>query len=102
MDAHRSLATSLLLAVLVGTISDRTTGQPLPGVQISLGAAHTTSRADGTYRLGGLKPGQATLTVTSNQGVPPQHFSVTIGKTTSHADFRVCDIALDYNCGQPQ
>jgi hypothetical protein len=102
MNARLSLVASLSFAVLVGTISDRTTGQPLPGVLVAVGATHSTSRADGSYRLSGLKPGRATLTVSSNEGVPPQQFSVTVGNATSRADVRVCDIALDYNCGPPR
>jgi hypothetical protein len=89
---------ALLLAVLVGTVSDRTTGQPLPGVRVSAGAAHATSRADGGFRLTGVKPGSATLSVESDD-VPPQSFMVMVGKTTSRADLRVCSTTLDYNCG---
>ena len=92
---------ALALAVLIGTISDRTTGQPLSGVVDTLGAVHATSHADGSYRLPGVKPGQATLTVSSDD-VPPQHFPVTVGTTTSRADLRVCSTTLDYNCGPLQ
>ncbi len=90
-----------LFAVLLGTIADRTTSQPLPGVSVSLGAAHAVSRSDGTFRLGGVKPGHATLSVSSDD-VPPQRFPVTVGSTTSHVDLRVCSTTLDYNCGAPQ
>jgi hypothetical protein len=41
-----------MLAVLLGTVADRTTSQPLPGVTVSAGAVHATTRADGTFRLG--------------------------------------------------
>ena len=90
-----------LFAVLIGTISDRTTGQPLPDVKVSLGAAHTVSRADGSYRLTGVKPGHGMLTVTSDD-VPPQRIPVTIGTPSSRADLRVCSTTLDYNCGPLQ
>jgi Carboxypeptidase regulatory-like domain len=97
-----SLVAALALAVLAGTISDRTTGQPMPGVTVTLGAVHATSKADGSYRLAGVKPGHATLTVSSDD-VPPQHLPVTIGTAaTSRADLRVCSTTLDYNCGIPQ
>jgi hypothetical protein len=96
-----SLTACLMFAVLIGTISDRTTGQPMPGVTISLGAAHTTSHADGTYKLAGLKPGHATVSVSSDD-VPPQRLPVTVGPATSRADLRVCSTTLDYNCGIPQ
>ncbi len=89
------------LAVLIGTISDRTTGQPLGGVTVAVGAVHAVSHADGSYRLSGLKPGPATLTISSDD-VPPQHISVTIGATSTHADVQACSTTLDYNCGPPQ
>lgn len=94
-------AVGLVLAVLVGEITDRTTGQPLAGVGISLGTARATSHADGSHRLTGVKPGRATLTVESPD-VPPQHFTVTVGNATSRADLRACSTTLDYNCGPPQ
>ena len=91
----------LALAVVVGTITDRTTGQPLTGVTVAAGAVHTTSRADGTYRLGGVKPGRMTLTFSSDD-VPPQHLTITVGTTPSRADLRACSTTLDYNCGPAQ
>jgi hypothetical protein len=96
-----SFISSLMFAVLIGTITDRTTGQPMPGVAISLGAAHATSHADGTYKLTALKPGRASVTVSSDD-VPPQHLPVSVGPATSRADLRVCSTTLDYNCGIPQ
>jgi hypothetical protein len=96
-----SLTLCLMFAVLIGTLSDRTTGQPMPGVAISLGSAHTTTHADGTYKLTGLKPGRASVTVSSDD-VPPQHLPVNVGPATSRADLRVCSTTLDYNCGIPQ
>jgi hypothetical protein len=90
-----------MLAVLIGSIADRTTGQPMPGVTVTLGAAHAVSRADGSFKLNGVKPGHATLTLSSDD-VPPQHLPVTIGPATSHAVLRVCSTTLDYNCGIPQ
>jgi hypothetical protein len=94
------LLTFWSLAVLIGNLTDRTTGQPLAGIGVSLGAAHATSHADGSFRLTGVKPGGATLTVSSDD-VPPQRFSVTVAKTTSHVNLRVCSITLDYSCGLP-
>jgi hypothetical protein len=93
--------TSLVFAVLIGTISDRTTGQALSGVTVTLGAAHGISHTDGTYRLTGVKPGAATLTVSSDD-VPPQHIDVTVGPATTRANLTVCSTTLDYNCGPPQ
>jgi hypothetical protein len=90
-----------LFAVLIGSVVDRTTGQPLPGVTIALGNLHAISGTDGTFRLSGVKPGRATLNVSSDD-VPPQTFSVTVGTTTSHVALRLCSTTLDYNCGPPR
>jgi hypothetical protein len=84
-------------AVLLGTVNDRTTGQPLAGVTVSVGSAHAVSRADGSYRLANVKPGPATLTASSDD-VPPQQFTLTVGATTTRHDLRVCSTTLDYNC----
>ena len=88
-------------AIVAGTVSDRTTGQPLPGVTIAIGSAHAVTRADGSFKLIGVKAGTATLSAESDD-VPPQHFPVKVGKTSSRADLRVCSTTLDYNCGPLQ
>jgi hypothetical protein len=101
MHARSSLIAVWALAVLVGNLGDRTTGQPLAGVVVTLGSAHATSHADGSFRLTGLKPGRATLSVSSDD-VPPQQFPVTVGASTTRVNLRVCSTTLDYNCGPPQ
>jgi hypothetical protein len=92
---------TIALAIVTGTIGDRTTGQPLMGVGITIGSAHATTKADGRFRLTGVKPGPATLMVESDD-VPPQHFSVKIGAKTTRVELRVCSTTLDYNCGPLQ
>lgn len=89
------------LAVLLGSVADRTTGQPLPGVSVIFGSAHATTRADGSFRLVGVKPGHGTLTVESDD-VPPQHVPITVGAKPARVDLRVCSTTLDYNCGPAQ
>jgi hypothetical protein len=101
MQPPSALVAALLVAVLAGTITDKTTGQPLSGVVVTVGAVHATSHADGTYRLSGVKPGAATVTVSSDD-VPPQRFSVTVGTAVTHANFTACSTTLDYSCGPPQ
>jgi hypothetical protein len=101
MQARFSLVAVWALAVLVGNLGDRTTGQPLSGVVVTLGSVRATSHADGSFRLAGVKPGRATLSISSDD-VPPQHFPVTVGTTTTHVNLRVCSTTLDYNCGPPQ
>jgi hypothetical protein len=98
---HSSFLASLALAILLGTITDRTTGQPLSGVLVTVGSVHATSQDDGSYKLSGVTPGRVTLSVSSDD-VPPQHFPVTVRPSTTHADLRVCSTTLDYNCGVPQ
>jgi hypothetical protein len=98
MQMPSSLVALLMLAVLVGTVTDRTTGQPMPNVTVAVGAVHATSRPDGTYRLSGVKTGKATVTASSNDA-PPQRFPVTIGSATTHLDLVLCSVTLDYNCG---
>jgi len=101
MQSPTSLAAALLVAVLAGTITDKTTGQPLSGVVVAVGPVHATSHADGSYRLSGVKPGAATVTVSSDD-VPPQRFNITIGTATTHANLTACSTTLDYTCGPPQ
>jgi hypothetical protein len=95
---------TLLLAVLVGHITDRTTGQPLPGVEVLLTgkqSAHTFTKADGTYRLPSVKPGRYLVTLSSDD-VPTQLFHVTVGTGSQQtADLVACSVTLDYSCGQP-
>lgn len=85
----------------MGTITDRTTGQPLSGVVVNIGSVHATSHDDGTYKLTGVPPGKTTLTVSSDD-VPPQRFPVMVGTATTRADLRVCSTTLDYSCGPLQ
>ncbi len=98
MQMPSSLVAVLAFAVLIGTVTDRTTGQPMPNVTVTVGAAHATSRPDGTYRLTGVKPGKTSVTASSNDA-PPQRFPVTVGNATTHLDLVLCSVTLDYNCG---
>ncbi len=93
------LASALVLAVLYGRVNDLTTGQPLTGVTVSIGAHHTRTDADGKYRLSGLTPGSYTLTLHSND-VPPQHHHVRVGASAAGTklDLRACSTTLDYGC----
>ncbi|MGA2391938.1 MAG: carboxypeptidase regulatory-like domain-containing protein [Candidatus Lustribacter sp.] len=95
-----SRVVALAFAILVGSITDRTTGQPLGGVTVAIGAAHAVSRADGSFRLTMPKAGHAVVSVSSDD-VPPQQFPVTVGGKAP-VRLRVCSTTLDYNCGPPQ
>ena len=89
---------ALAFVVLLGQVKDETTGQPLPNVRITVGAQHTTTDATGHYRLTGLTPGMYTLTATSDD-VPIQRRDVTIGKSQTEFNFKLCSTTLDYGCG---
>jgi hypothetical protein len=91
---------TLALAVLVGRVTDATTGQPIPNVTITIGTRHTTTDRRGAYRLGGLTPGHYTLSASSND-VPAQHRSVVIKEEDAQMtlDLVLCSTTLDYSCG---
>jgi len=91
---------AIALVIVAGSIADRTTGQPLPGVTVVIGTAHTVSRTDGSFRLSIAKPGAVVVSVNSDD-VPPQQFNVK-ASSTAHMNLRVCSTTLDYNCGPPQ
>lgn len=88
---------AVALAIVTGQVTDRTTGQPMPGVRVAIGSAQTKTGADGTYRLAGVRPGARVVNAFSDD-VPPQSFTVTVGKGTVHRSFAVCSITLDYSC----
>jgi hypothetical protein len=88
--------------VVAGNIVDRTTGQPLTGVDVRAqgGAkvAPARSNADGHYVLRGLTPGHYTLTVSSDD-VPPQTFDVVVrAGSVQHLNLTACSTTLDYSC----
>jgi 5-hydroxyisourate hydrolase-like protein (transthyretin family) len=109
MDARRlgPLASLALAAtVLSGHVTDKTTGQPLPGVQVLLTAqghksAHAYTNAQGTYRIAKVARGTYLVTLSSDD-VPTQTFTLRVGgKATQSADFVACSITLDYSCNTP-
>ena len=107
MTSLRSLGLLALSAVVIlGRITDQTTGQPLAGVSVRAGGANGASpaaktNAEGRYRLIGVRPGPTTLTISSND-VPPQRFHVTLGAAASRTvDLTACSTTLDYSCAGP-
>jgi hypothetical protein len=101
-NATRRWIVVLVLTVLTGNIVDRTTGQPLTGVDVS---AHGSTkiapaRTDdaGHFTLRGLAPGKYTLTVSSDD-VPPQAFEVSVRAVkTQRLTITACSTTLDYSC----
>jgi hypothetical protein len=95
-----ALATAFALAVLSGHVFDRTTGQGLAHVRVSVGSAHAVTDAAGRYVLRGVKPGAATVTLESDD-VPLERESIVLGAGATRHDFHACSTTLDYNCGAP-
>jgi Carboxypeptidase regulatory-like domain len=89
---------ALVLAVLIGHVTDATTGQPLPNVTIAIGSHRTTTDKHGAYRLGGLSPGHYTLSA-SSKDVPPQQRSAVVNRSAQTTlDLVLCSTTLDYSC----
>ena len=67
-----SNATLALVAVLKGEVTDAVTGDPLPGVQITVGTNITLTDSSGDYRIAGVSTGIAVdFTATPRVGVVP-------------------------------
>lgn len=88
----------LLATTLLGTIVDKTTGQPLVGVHVSAAGKRATSDTHGNFRISGLREGRSTLTYSSHD-VPQQTVHVLLSGRTVHLRFPACSITLDYQCG---
>jgi len=88
------------VAVFSGHVLDKTTGQPLAGVDVALGAAHATTDKAGRFALHGVRSGTATIRLESSD-VPLQRLTVTISSPATSRDLRACSTTLDYNCGAP-
>lgn len=99
LSQFSALAATLALAILVGHVTDKTTGQPLPNVTIAVGSHHATTDEHGAYRLTDLAPGRYTLSAASND-VPPQHRSVIVKNQSAPTtlDLVLCSTTLDYGC----
>ena len=98
MKRSHSIA-ALVLALIVGRVTDATTGQPLPHVTIAAGSRHTTTDVHGAYRLTGLSPGHYTLSASSDD-VPPQRRSIVVkAGAQTIVNLVLCSTTLDYGCG---
>lgn len=97
-----TLAAALAVTILIGQVTDKTTGQPLVGVQI-MATVHSTHAVATTNKHGlfhlNLPPGKYTLHLSSADVPPQQHELVVKGKQQS-VTLRACSTTLDYSCGQ--
>lgn len=103
MTSFRSVlpkAAIVALAVLIGHVTDATTGQPLPNVTIAIGTHHATTDSHGAYKLTGLQPGRYTLSASSDD-VPAQKRSAVVKQQSAPTvlDLVLCSTTLDYGCG---
>jgi len=92
------LAATVTLATLPGRVLDTTTGQPLPGVRVTAGAASAKTDARGRFTLRRVRLGTQTLTLESND-VPLQRITVRVGARNAPRDLRACSTTLDFHCG---
>jgi carboxypeptidase family protein len=93
-------AAVVALAVLIGHVTDATTGQPLPNVTIAVGIHRATTDSHGAYKLTGLTAGHYTLSASSDD-VPPQKREVVVKQQSAPTvlDLVLCSTTLDYGCG---
>jgi hypothetical protein len=93
---------ALLFTLLLGQITDKTTGQPLHGVQVVVAGAgqRLTVRSDGQghFRIANLRPGSYLLTLSSDD-VLPTHRSLRVRGKQMSLQIAVCSTTLDYSCG---
>lgn len=99
-----AITAALAATVLLGQITDKTTGQPLRGVQIQVtqghGTLHTRSDADGRFTIKGVSPGTHTLRYLSDD-VPPRTISVKVHGAKDRISITACSTTLDYSCAGP-
>jgi len=93
------LAAVIAAAVLMGHVTDMTTGQPLVGVTLSAGSATAKTDARGAFVLRGLAPKTYDITLQSDD-VPVVHRHVRIDRGPNRHDFTACSTTLDYGCNR--
>lgn len=95
-------AHALALTLLLGQITDKTTGQPLHGVAVIAQSphalpVHAVTDAHGRFRLAGVRPGTVTLHYSSDD-VPPQSLTVHVRGAKQDISITACSMTLDYSC----
>lgn len=101
---NRSLlagATALTLTLLLGQITDKTTGQPLHGVQVTVQSRGLTRNAvtdaHGRFRVPGVRPGSVTVHY-SSADIPPQSTTLSVRGAQQTVTITACSMTLDYHC----
>lgn len=102
--ALSNVCIAVAFTLLLGQITDKTTGQPLHGVHLDLsqGSAtlHAISSDDGRFKIRGVKPGTHTLRYWSAD-VPPRTLSIAIRGAKTQIGITACSTTLDYSCAGP-
>jgi hypothetical protein len=102
MRRFTSIIAALAIALFVGHVTDKTTGQPLSGVTVQAvgpqGTATARTDHDGRFAFENLAPGHYTLTL-SSKDVPSQDFHITLTGEAQSVSVKACSTTLDYACG---
>ena len=92
---------TVALGVLIGTITDKTTGQPLEGITVSTTAGSHTVQAHtdaaGRFVLRNIGEGSYTLRM-SSRDVPAQTAKIQVRGASTHVSLKACSMTLDYSC----
>jgi protocatechuate 3,4-dioxygenase beta subunit len=90
--------------LLLGQITDKTTGQPLAGVHVEVaqGSAilHAVTGTDGRFHLNGVRPGPHTIRYSSDD-VPPGSIKIEVRSKNAPVHITACSTTLDYSCVGP-
>lgn len=99
---HSPILLTAALAVLIGTITDKTTGQPLEHVTVTTttGSHTLRTRTDsaGHFVLRPIGDGAYTLHF-SSRDIPPQTAQVHVRGASTRVMLQACSMTLDYSCG---
>lgn len=95
------LAAAAALTLLIGHVTDKTTGQPLAGVHVTAnghaGRYSATTNTRGLFHL--ALPGGHYRLRFSSADVPPQQQDVTVSGKRQSITLQACSTTLDYSCG---
>jgi protocatechuate 3,4-dioxygenase beta subunit len=95
---------ALCFVLLVGQITDKTTGQPLAGVRVEVArgssVVRTVTGSDGRFQLRGVRPGPQALRYSSDD-VPPGTVKIIVRAKNEPLHITACSTTLDYSCAGP-